>query len=61
MSLKIFHICFIILSVLLAAGCALWGFTNENAPVFGWVAAIAGVAMIIYGIWFLKKTKKLIL
>ena len=32
MSLKAFHIFFIIVSILLAAGCAAWGFVNGLAP-----------------------------
>ncbi len=61
MSLKAFHIFFIIVSILLAAGCAAWGFVNGLAPAFGFTCAgLAGV-LLIYGIYFLKKSRKLIL
>ena len=61
MSLKAFHIFFIFLAILLAAGCAAWGFANGLAPVFGFTCSgLAGV-LLIYGIYFLKKSRKLIL
>jgi hypothetical protein len=60
MSLKIFHLCFITLSTLLAIGCAAWGFQDPANSVFPWVCVALAVAMVIYGVWFLKKTKKLI-
>lgn len=61
MSLKAFHILFIVLAILLAAGCAAWGFANGLDPAFGFTCAGLAVALLIYGIWFLKKSRKLIL
>jgi len=61
MSLRGFHILFIFLAILMSVGCALWAFANGVAPLFGSGCAIAAVALVIYGIYFLKKTKKLIL
>jgi hypothetical protein len=60
MSLKAFHIIFIILATLLAAGCALWSYVNHATAAFGIVSAIVAVALVIYGIWFLKKSRKII-
>ena len=60
MSLKGFHIFFIALAILLAAGCAAWGFVNELAPAFGITCSALAAALLIYGIYFLKKARKLI-
>lgn len=55
MSLKIFHICFIITSTLLCAGSAWWGIKNGIGNVFI-AATIAGACVLpIYGVWFWKK------
>jgi hypothetical protein len=61
MSLKIFHICFILLSTVLAAGSAVWAFREAASLVLGWVCTTFAVIMPIYGVWFLRKTRKLIL
>jgi hypothetical protein len=65
MSLKSFHIVFIIFSTLLALGCGAWCiWVNlvEGAPVYlaGAVASfIAAIALIVYGVWFYRKMKRL--
>ena len=65
MSLKGFHIVFIIFSTLLALGCGAWCIwinLVEGAPVFiaGAVASfIVAIALIIYGVWFYRKMKRL--
>jgi len=61
MSLKAFHILFILLSTLLAAGCAWWAFANNVGAVVGVISAAVAVALFIYGIYFIKKSRKLIL
>lgn len=61
MSLKAFHIFFILLAILLAAGCSAWGFVNGLHPAFGITCAVLAVALLIYGVYFLKKSQKLIL
>jgi len=61
MSLKIFHICFILLSTILAAVSAVWAFREAANLVLGWVCVAFAVIMPIYGVWFLRKTRKLIL
>ena len=60
MSLKAFHIIFIVLATALSALCATWSFRNEIAIPFGIASAVAGVGLIIYGIWFIKKSKGII-
>jgi hypothetical protein len=65
MSLKGFHIVFIVFSTLLAIGCGAWCVwvdLVEGAPVYlaGAVASFAcAVALIIYGVWFYRKMKRL--
>jgi len=61
MSLRAFHILFISLSILLAAGCAVWGFANGLPPVFGITCAVIALALVVYGVYFFKKSRKLIL
>ena len=65
MSLKGFHIVFIMFSTLLALGCGAWCIWVNlvaGAPVYlaGAVASfIVAVALIIYGVWFYRKMKRL--
>jgi hypothetical protein len=65
MSLKGFHIVFIVFSTLLALGCGgwcIWVDLVEDAPVYlaGAVASFASaVALIVYGVWFYRKMKRL--
>ena len=61
MSLKIFHIFFIILSTLLSAGVACWCVSNGVAKPYICLFAVVAVLLPIYGVWFLWKTRKLIL
>lgn len=64
MSLKAFHLVFIIAAITLAFGFAAWWFKAFFAPegrlwdlVFGLLSAAAGVGLIFYERYFLKKTK----
>lgn len=59
MSLKIFHICFIIFSTVLCAGVSWWCFENKVGDLYGYIFAGAALLLPIYGGWFLKKTKDL--
>jgi hypothetical protein len=60
MSLRIFHICFIILSTLLCAGVAWWCFANNVEKIYAWAFAIVAGLLPPYGIWFLRKSRKLV-
>ena len=60
MSLKAFHIFFIALSIILSAGCAVWAFANGVEPVFGITFAVVAIALVVYGGFFLKKSKGII-
>ncbi len=60
MSLKFFHIFFISISVLLSFGFGAWLFLNAGggSPVAGTSSMLVGIGLIGYGIYFLKKTKR---
>lgn len=60
MSLKAFHIVFVTLSTLLAAGFAIWAFQEPTGDHrwLGVLSATAAVALPAYGWWFLRKTKE---
>lgn len=60
MSLKVFHVIFIILSILLAIVCAWWSFSNGVALPFGIVSALTAVGLVIYGVWFVRKSRTII-
>jgi hypothetical protein len=65
MSLKTFHIVFIVFSTLLAFGTATWCVwidLLEGAPIYlaGAIASfVVGVGLIVYGVWFYRKMKRL--
>jgi hypothetical protein len=60
MSLKGFHVFFIIMAILLAAGFAAWSLMNETAVPVGIGSAVLAVALLVYGIWFIAKSKNII-
>ena len=65
MSLKVFHIVFIVFSTLLALGIGAWCIwvdLVEGAPIYlaGAICSfVVAVALIVYGIWFYWKMKRL--
>jgi hypothetical protein len=65
MSLKAFHIVFVIISTLLALGVGgwcIWVNLVEGAPIYlaGAIASFASaLALIIYGVWFYRKITRL--
>ncbi len=63
MSLKAFHICFIVLSGSLSLAFAVWAFENleQIGPrlVFGVGGLLAAGALLSYGSWFLRKMRDL--
>ena len=65
MSIKGFHIVFITFSTLLALGIGVWCIWVNlvaGAPIYlaGAVFSfIAAIALIVYGIWFWRKMKRL--
>lgn len=65
MSLKIFHIVFIVLSILLSAGVGAWGVRSYLADgsgshlALGVVFFLAGAGLVVYGVSFLKKMREI--
>jgi hypothetical protein len=65
MSLKGFHIVFIIFSTLLALGIGAWCiWVNlvEGEPVYlagAIFSFVAAIALMVYGVWFYRKMKRL--
>jgi hypothetical protein len=62
-SLKAFHVLFIVMSVLLAFGLGLWGLHHQSAEHAGyyWIgvsSTAVGIALIGYGVWFIQKIQK---
>ncbi len=63
MSLKAFHIVFIILSTALAVGLGVWA-TRDFTQSGSWVhlclgvgSFIGSIVLVYYGVWFLRKLK----
>lgn len=56
MSLKAFHLIFVTVLTALSFGVAAWAFQNGSAG-WGWAGVGAGVFVIVYGLYFLKKLK----
>jgi len=65
MSLKGFHIVFIIFSTLLVVGIGgwcVWVDLVEGAPIYlaGAICSfVAAIALVVYGVWFYRKMKRL--
>lgn len=65
MSLKYFHLLFIILSVFTTVGFGLWALLVNGLPsgfkTMGVISLLGGVLLLVYGIRFLKKLKSIII
>lgn len=61
MTLKQFHVVFIVMAVLMSAGFAVWAFTRYQAEMsvllMGGVSAVVAFGLSVYGAWFYKKLK----
>lgn len=60
MSLKGFHVFFIVVAVLFCAGFTALAFLSsgrlaEELRIPGFVTAVLGLGLLAYGIWFVKK------
>lgn len=60
MSLRYFHICFIILSALLCGGVAWWNVENQGTNGMTYSFGALAVLLPLYGIWFMRKSKVLV-
>ena len=58
MSLKAFHLIFVTMLTSLSFGCAAWAFA-DGTVFWGLTGIVAGILVIVYGIYFLKKLKKI--
>jgi hypothetical protein len=58
MSLKAFHLIFVTLLTTLSFGFSAWAFFSGEI-IFGALGIVAGIFVVIYGIYFLKKLKKI--
>jgi hypothetical protein len=56
MSLKGFHLVFVTLLTALSFSCSAWAF-DDGSPVLGVAGVAAGVLVIVYGVYFLRKLK----
>jgi len=63
MSLKTFHVVFVLVSTILAVGFGLWAIRDYNASgeaasmVLGVLSLCGAVSLLVYGRWFLRKLK----
>lgn len=63
MSLKAFHIAFVVLSTLLSVGFGVWAVrayrvtSDVTTLLLGIGSFVFGGLLIIYGVWFLRKLK----
>lgn len=66
MSIKSFHLIFIAIAALFCGGVGIWAlFLDETSDgvgtkAFGVVTLIAFVALVVYGIYFRRKAKDII-
>ncbi|GEM_PF-4409710 len=64
MSLKVFHVFFILVSDALAVGFAFWAMRPSAGPrdasvaVLGMASLALSAALSVYLVWFFKKVKK---
>ena len=58
MSLKAVHLIFVTLLTALSFGCAAWAFASGHL-FSGATAVAAGILVVIYGVYFLKKLKNI--
>lgn len=60
LSLKIFHIVFIVLSIMLAIGFGIWGImqSNDLFLLLGFISFVTGILLVFYLIKILRKFKQ---
>lgn len=64
MSLKHFHIFFIVLAILTCLGFGAWAILfpklDIGLRIMGWISAVVGVGLVGYGIIFVRKARTVI-
>jgi hypothetical protein len=58
MSLKAFHLIFVTSLTTLALGFTAWAF-SAGRVLFGVLGIVAAALVVVYGVYFLKKLKKI--
>lgn len=59
MSLKAFHVVFILFSLAITVGFGLWALkTNPEYRGWGIASLVAAAGLVVYGVMFLQKLKK---
>jgi len=58
MSLKAFHLIFVTMLTSLSVGFSAWAFFAGKI-VFGLLGLVTAVLVVVYGVYFLKKLKKI--
>jgi len=68
MSLKAFHIFFILVAIFISIGFAAWvilgGAGDQTTPgmrFMGWFSAVLSVCLVFYGVNFIRKAKSIII
>ena len=56
MSLRFFHILFIVLAALLAVGIGVWALRGPG-PLYGTLSVVAGIGLAAYAVWYARKTR----
>ncbi len=59
MSLKVFHVLFLVLAVLMLGGFALWTLRSGQYEIMGVLSGVSGLALLVYGMYFLRKWGRL--
>lgn len=63
MSLKAIHVLFVVVATLLMTGLGVWSLRQFMSAgggatlALGLISLLAAIALVVYGVWFLKKTK----
>jgi hypothetical protein len=60
MSLKSFHIVFIIASFVLSGFFSLWAFQNNVSSLLGSISAGISVLLVVYAVNFVRKSRNII-
>ncbi|MDB4537171.1 hypothetical protein N9230_00985 [Akkermansiaceae bacterium] len=67
MSIKGFHLIFIVIAALFCAGFGVWALFFESAEAageaikaFGVVGFVAAATLLVYGVYFYRKSKSII-
>ncbi|MEJ6718420.1 MAG: hypothetical protein ACJAT6_000294 [Akkermansiaceae bacterium] len=63
MSIKGFHLIFITIAALFCAGFGVWALfldEKESASLFGVLTLIASAVLVVYGFYFRRKSKDII-